>query len=130
MRRKHRLSVEDWARRAGVSRPTIQRAANPKYQFSTKANTIAAMAQALGEEVPSFVKMSSAQAFNEAGLAGVLAEIVRVLAPEAQPSEEMLLLSAEALIETLSALASDPDAAADPEKSRVVARALIRRLGQ
>lgn len=125
MKRKHKLTEDEWARRAGTARTTIVRAKQKDYQYTTKGTTLAKLAAAIGEPVPAFGIVASG--LNAEGLAGVVAEIVQVLAPGTRIMDEALQLVAEALQDILEALAADPDAAADPAKTRAVAKALIRR---
>lgn len=61
-------------------------------------------------------------------LAGVVAEIMEMLAPGVPVSEATLRLVGAALRDSLVALAADPDAASEPATSRAVARALAGRL--
>ena len=129
MKRKHKLTEEMWAAKSGVHRTTIMRAKQKDYQYTTKSLTFEKLAQCIGEPTPVFSSAVSAPGgLNVEALAGVVAEIVQVLAPDTRIVDDALQLVAEALQEILEALAADPTAAGDPEKSRMVARALVRRL--
>lgn len=47
------ISVEDWAKRAGVAKSTIFRALKDDYQFVTSSRTLAKLAEAVGADPPS-----------------------------------------------------------------------------
>lgn len=49
------LSVDEWAKRAGVAKSTIFRALKPDYEFVTSSRTLAKLADAVGAEPPASI---------------------------------------------------------------------------
>ncbi len=124
MLKKHGISPSAWAKKAKVGRDSIYRARDSNYEFTTSTSTLTKLAAALDEPVPAG---ATPPGLNAEALGEVVTEIVQVLAPGTQIEPEALRLVSEALRDVLAALAADPDAAADPARSRSVARALVRR---
>lgn len=118
------ISARAWADKAKIGKDTVSRAIRDDYPHVTSTTTITKLADALDERpfglagaVPSVPALIS-----------VLEVLMSAVQGAGQPAPELTRALAEGLRDTLLHLADEPESAADPAASRMLARASVRQL--
>jgi len=123
MLEKHNLSPYGLAMRAGLGKDTVNRALDPDYPHVTSTRTLSKIAETLGETAP-----RNATAPSAASLLPVVEMIGNAARASKVWGEAQAMPFAEALHDTLQAIADDPEALGDPRIARALARVGFRRL--
>jgi transcriptional regulator with XRE-family HTH domain len=117
------ISARQWAERAGMGKDTVSRAVRDDYQNVTTVRTIIKLSDALNEPPPgSASTIPSVESLSE------IVQVIADMAAKRQPGAATIRILAEALRETLLALADRPADARTVDVPRALARAAVRRI--
>ena len=127
---RHQLTPSSWAVKAKVARNTVSRAISDKYEHVTTTSTLVKLASVIQEPIPvtSGSSLRVEQQLSVETLEQAIDGILEVVMPDFDGrTAEVKRALALALRDTLAVLAVEPEAAADPQQARLVARSLAHR---